>query len=261
MKKIIADFTVISNRGAGTDSFILKLSYSSPLPEILPGQFAEVLVERSPETFLRRPISVFDVDYGKNQLELLIQVVGPGTKALSELEKGASLNMVLPLGNSFTLPDVMPSGKVLLIGGGVGIAPLLMLGKALMKKGIEPEFILGFRNKERIIGYERFTAAGRVHITTEDGSAGEKGFVTSHSVLKEERIAKIYSCGPDPMMKAVAGFAYEHDIDCEVSLEQLMACGIGVCLCCVVDTSHGRVCTCTDGPVFNIKTLKWQTSQ
>ncbi len=103
---------------------------------------------------------------------------------------------------------------------------------------------------------KEFEAVGKVHLSTEDGSAGEKGLVTKHSVL-DGKIDRIFCCGPSPMMKAVAGIAREKGIDCEVSLENMMACGLGACLCCVENTVKGNVCVCTEGPVFNIEMLNW----
>jgi dihydroorotate dehydrogenase electron transfer subunit len=147
--------------------------------------------------------------------------------------------------------------KVLLIGGGCGIAPLLFLGKYLKSNGYIPDILLGFRNKERIIELEEYLKIGNVLITTEDGSQGEKGYVTLHSSLSTVKYNRIYCCGPDSMMKAVASYSRKRNIICEVSLENLMACGIGACLCCIVDTVKGHLCTCTDGPVFNINELKW----
>ena len=127
----------------------------------------------------------------------------------------------------------------------------------LKENGFSPDILLGFRNKDRIIEYEEYVELGEVFLTTEDGSRGEKGFLTDHPVLRSVNYDMVYCCGPDPMMKAVAGYCIKNDIACEVSLENLMGCGIGACLCCVVDTVKGKLCTCTDGPVFNIKELKW----
>jgi dihydroorotate dehydrogenase electron transfer subunit len=212
-------------------------------------------VEGSPETFLRRPLSVHDVDYDKNTIKLLVQIAGKGTETLSKLRAGATLNLIYPLGNSFTLPG--ENERLLLVGGGCGVAPLLYLGKYLKSKGYIPEVLLGFRNNDRIIEYDEYLRMGPVHFTTEDGSKGEKGFVTDHPVLKNTNFDRIYCCGPQAMMKAVAHYCLKNNITCEVSLENLMACGIGACLCCVVDTMKGHLCTCIDGPVFNIKELKW----
>lgn len=256
MSKSIADLKVIGNKRLNNDFFILELSGGEQkLPEMKPGQFVQAKVEGSPETFLRRPLSIHDVDYGANTFKLLIQLAGKGTLQLSTLKNGEFLNLVFPLGNSFTMP--VKGERILLVGGGCGIAPLLFLAKTLKKNGHVPDTLLGFRNKERIIEYEQYLNIGKVFMTTEDGSVGEKGYVTSHSVLQGSYYRRVYCCGPESMMRAVATWAKEHDAICEVSLENLMACGIGACLCCVVDTVNGHLCTCTDGPIFNIKDLKW----
>lgn len=255
MTKRTQDLQIVENKQLKKDFFILELSPPDNLPEILPGQFVQVRVEGSPETFLRRPVSFYDVDYTRNTLRLLIQVVGKGTEALSRMTAGETLNLVYPLGNTFTMPSV--GDNCLLVGGGVGIAPLLYFAKRISKSGINPDILLGFRNHDRIIDYDEFSNYGVVQITTEDGSAGEKGFVTDHSILGKKQYDRIYCCGPDPMMKAVGRYAKSQGIFCEVSLENMMACGFGICLCCIVKTNKGNICTCTEGPVFNINDLKW----
>jgi dihydroorotate dehydrogenase electron transfer subunit len=147
--------------------------------------------------------------------------------------------------------------KVLLIGGGCGIAPLLYLGRSLKLQGFDPEFLFGFRNSKRILEYSEYESLGKVWLTTEDGSAGIEGLVTEHPVLTKNNFDKIYCCGPEMMMMAVAKYCKDNNIFCEVTIENLMACGIGACLCCIVDTVKGNLCSCTEGPVFNINYLKW----
>ena len=137
------------------------------------------------------------------------------------------------------------------------MAPLLFLAKHLKSSGFVPDILLGFRNSERIMEIDEYRAAGNVFIATEDGSEGAKGYVTDHPLLKSVACDRVFCCGPERMMKAVARYCGENNINCEVSLEKLMACGIGVCLCCVAETVRGNVCTCTEGPVFNTKELKW----
>lgn len=257
MKKYIHDFQIIANRRVNEEYFVLSLSGNRQLPEIKPGQFVQVRVDNAPNTFLRRPFSVYDVDYKKNILYLLIQIVGEGTRILSELKKGEILNLIYPLGNSFSLPD---GEKALLIGGGVGVAPLMLLARWLKEQKKEPVFLFGFRNSGLLVDIDLFTGFGKVHIATDDGSTGEKGLVTQHSFLRKVTgdISMVYTCGPDVMMKAVALWAEKKDIPCEASLENTMACGFGACLCCAQETVHGILHVCTDGPVFNTKELIWQ---
>lgn len=255
MTKRIEDLKIVASKRLNNDFFILELAGGNKLPEFKPGQFAQVRVDDSPDTFLRRPISIHDVDYGKNTFKILIQIVGKGTEKLSELKNGEFLNLIYPLGNSFALPE--KNEKVLLVGGGCGIAPLLFLGRYLKSNGIIPDILLGFRNSARIIEFEEYQEIGNVYVTTEDGSKGEKGYVTAHSVFFEKKYDRICCCGPDTMMKAISAYCKPRGIICEVSLENLMACGIGACLCCVVDTIKGNLCTCVDGPIFNVNDLKW----
>lgn len=257
MKKYILDLKVNSVEALSDKHVLIKLTHSEPLPEMLPGQFVEVRVDDSPSTFLRRPISINNVDYERNELWLLVAAVGDGTRRLQQLRSGDTLNCVLPLGNSFTLPE-KPGAKVLLVGGGVGVAPLLYLGRKIKAMGMQPTFLLGARTAKDVLEKPLFEEVGRVLITTEDGSEGEKGFVTNHSVLASENFDLISTCGPKPMMMAVARYAYKNDIECEVSLENKMACGVGACLCCVEKTVEGNKCVCKDGPVMNIKNLSWQ---
>lgn len=257
MKKFILDLTVNSVEALSDKHVLIKLTDDNPLPEMLPGQFVEVRVDNSPSTFLRRPISINNVDYDRNELWLLVAAVGDGTRQLQKLQKGDRLNCMLPLGNSFTMPTDSAQ-KVLLVGGGVGVAPLLYFGKRIKEMGGEPTFLLGARSAKDVLERELFEQVGRVLITTEDGSEGEKGFVTNHSVLAQEHFDRISTCGPKPMMMAVARYAFKNDIECEVSLENKMACGVGACLCCVEKTVEGNKCVCKEGSVMNIKKLTWQ---
>ena len=256
MKKHLSDFTVIEKTRLTAHFVLLKFTHPNPLPEMLPGQFAEVKIDNSPETFLRRPFSINYFDKIKNEFWLLIRLVGKGTLKLSEINPGDKVNMILPLGNSFSLPKSL-NAKTLLIGGGCGTAPMLFLGAYLKAKGFAPTFLLGARSKPDLLQLDEFAKYGAVLITTEDGSAGEKGYITRHSILETDTFDHVYTCGPKPMMQAVANHAKEKNIFCEVSLENTMACGFGVCLCCVENTCEGNICVCKEGPVFNIKKLLW----
>ena len=254
MKKI-TDFRLIEKKEWAKSTFLL-LQSDEPLEEIKAGQFVQVRVDDAQHTYLRRPISIHDVDYQNRTITLLVQRVGEGTNKMSDIEIGDTLNIIYPLGNGFTIPE-NNEGNVILVGGGIGIAPLYYLGKMLKEKGIEPQFLLGGRSKSDLIMLEEFESVGKVYITTNDGSLGEAGFVTQHSIWKEKQFDMIYTCGPKPMMMAVTKIARENNIDCEVSLENLMACGLGACLCCVENTIEGNVCVCKEGPVMNINKLLW----
>ena len=256
MKKYILDLRVKSVEKVGGRYSLLKLTHEQPLPEMVPGQFVEVRVDNSPSTFLRRPISINFVDRDANELWLLVAAIGEGTRHITTLKPGDTLNCVLPLGNGFTMPK-SSSDRVLLVGGGVGVAPLLYMGAEMKRNGIEPTFLLGARSAADLLEIDLFRRYGRVCITTEDASEGEKGVVTNHSVLGE-KFDMIATCGPKPMMVAVARYAYKAGVECEASLENMMACGLGACLCCVEKTTEGNLCVCKEGPVLNIKKLLWQ---
>lgn len=259
MKKYILDLRVTEVTKPHPRYVLLKLTNpNGVLPEMKPGQFAQLRVDGSPTTFLRRPISIHFVDYKLNEVWFLVQTVGDGTNALAKLSVGDVLNVVLPLGNGFTMPE-SPEERILLVGGGVGCAPLLYMGKAMSDMGCRPAFLIGARTQADLLQLDLFSQYGDVYVTTEDGSYGEKGFVTQHSLLQsDEKFCRISTCGPKPMMMAVARYAKAQNIACEVSLENKMACGVGACLCCVEDTQHGHQCVCTDGPVFSMEELKWE---
>ena len=258
MKKRIEDLRVVSNNKLNEEFYVLKLYSEAGFSDILPGQFAQVRIDDMPSVFLRRPFSIYNIDEEQKTMELLIKIAGKGSEKLSSIKKGQFLNMVYPLGNHFSPPS---NPHVLLVGGGTGVAPLLFLGQYLKgKHNVQPQFLLGYRNSGLIVEKERFEAVGKVHITTDDGSYGKKGLVIDHPVIKESisEFSLIYTCGPEVMMKAVARMATDHNIECEASLENLMGCGFGACLCCIVDTvEKGHINTCTEGPVFNTKSLKW----
>ncbi|HBF88697.1 MAG TPA: dihydroorotate dehydrogenase electron transfer subunit [Bacteroidales bacterium] len=255
MKKQIKDFVIIQNQRVSPDSFMLRLRCFDPLEEIKPGQFVEILVNNSQSTFLRRPFSIHDVDYKENIISVYIKIVGDGTRQLAYSEEGDYLNLVYPLGNGF---EILENKKVLLVGGGCGIAPLLYLSKKLNEANNEVDFAFGGKSHDDIFSIEEFEQEGCVSISTEDGSFGEKGYVTQSQLMYQlEEYDAVYTCGPEPMMKALAKLAAEAKVECYVSLENTMACGIGACLCCVTETTKGNKCVCTEGPVFNTKDLKW----
>lgn len=257
MRKICEDFLVQATEQLSDRHWLMRLRSSSALPEMHPGQFVQVHIDDSPTTYLRRPISINMVDYERNEILLLVAAIGEGTRHLVRKKPGEKVNCLLPLGNSFTMPRSTDE-RFLLVGGGVGIAPMLFLGKRLAELGVRPSFLLGARTADELLEKDMFNELGDLYLTTEDGSEGEKGYVTNHSILKEKQFDRIATCGPKPMMMSVARYAKQNGIECEVSLENDMACGLGACLCCVEDTTDGHICVCTEGPVLNIKKLLWQ---
>ena len=257
MRKSVQNLKVIANLQLNEDHHLLKLLVPDQLENIVPGQFANILVDQSQSIFLRRPFSIHTVDYQNNIISILIKEVGEGTRSLAHVQVDSYLNVIFPLGNGFSIPE--SNEKVLLVGGGCGVAPLLHLAQFLSGNLNSINILLGARSVGDLVELDQYSIYGKVFTTTEDGSHGEKGFVTDHSIfdLAIDSFTKIYCCGPEPMMKAVAARAKASSVDCEVSLENTMACGFGVCLCCVTETIQGHKCVCTDGPVFNINQLKW----
>ncbi len=253
MKKI-TDFVISERCDFGKVSMLVLHSHDE-LPYIFPGQFVQVRTDGAKHTYLRRPISIHDVDYEHHNVTLLVQRVGEGTNAICDSEVGSVLNVVYPLGNGFSVSSDWKS--VLLVGGGIGAAPLLYLAKILNAKGLQLSVLLGGKTKHDLIRIDEYRKYADVMITTDDGSLGEKGFVSQHSVWNSRDFDHIAVCGPLPMMKSVAAMARQKNADCEVSLENMMACGLGACLCCVENTKEGNVCVCKEGPVFNINRLLW----
>ena len=236
----------------GPDIWLMQIELPRIAKEAKPGQFVHVKVN-DPRYILRRPISIAGTDAGRGIVEIIYRIVGKGTEAMSHLKVGDTLDCLGPLGTSFD----MDKDHIVGIGGGVGIAPLLYFGQEIVRMGAKPTFLLGARSESDLLELEEFCKLGRVLITTEDGSAGEQGFVTNHSILQHERFDQISTCGPNPMMKAVARVATELGVRCEASLENMMACGVGACLCCVEKTTEGNLCVCKEGPIFDVKRLLW----
>lgn len=254
--KRIENLTITEIKRLNPEYFVVYAQSKGDLSDVKPGQFVNIDVPDSKTTFLRRPISVHDVRTDDNSIGFFVKIVGCGTQHLSNLAVGAPLNVLYPLGNGF---DYSSSKKPLLVGGGCGVAPLYYLAKKMAENGVRPTLLFGARNAEGIHLVKEFRNVGDVEIITENGSLGEQGLVTAHTVFSRlGQFDKIFVCGPEPMMKAVARKASEAGIECEVSLENTMACGIGACLCCVTDTKEGHKCVCTEGPVFNSNQLKWQ---
>ncbi len=252
--RVVCDFILESQTPLGDSYGLLSFRADNPIPHVSPGQFAQVRIDRSKTTFLRRPISICSANPAEGRVELLVRRAGDGTDALLRTPVGSVVNLMLPLGHGFTVPEKAES--LLLVGGGVGVAPMMSLGLELKARGFSPEFLLGARTAADLLLLERFEALGKVHITTDDGSAGVRGVVTAHPRIQQPS-DMIYCCGPKPMMVAVAAAAAKIGAPCEVSLENMMACGLGACLCCVEKTVRGNVCVCTEGPVFNSNELTW----
>ena len=178
--KRVKDFKVTNTQWLNSTSYLLTLQSNCEIEKIEPGNFAELEVPNSSDVFLRRPISIYDVDYSNNTISYYIKAIGKGTKKLGGLDNGSIVSTIYPLGNSF---GELKSGKALIVGGGSGIAPFKLLAEKLILSNIEVSFLFGARTKEDIVLIGEFSKLGDVFITTEDGSLGEKGLVTQHSVF------------------------------------------------------------------------------
>jgi dihydroorotate dehydrogenase electron transfer subunit len=229
-------------------------------PLVQPGQFAHVRILPLKEALLRRPFSIFQVS--GDRLSILYKTIGKGTEVLSRMRPGEELSMIGPLGHGFTVPR--PGGETpLLVAGGYGMAALYLLAQRSPQKGI---VFVGGRRRVDILCEEEFRALGwEVRVTTEDGSHGETGLVTRALLAELKRPTpgrKLFACGPTPMLKAVGRLAAEFDLPAELSLDEHMGCGIGVCLTCVVPIKAGDSWeyqrTCTDGPVFDSRQVAWE---
>lgn len=259
MKKFVLKGTIIENRPLNDSYYLLRVDIGKALLkegfQPTPGQFVQVDADAT-GAFLRRPISICNFDETTALMDLLVQKVGLATDRWASYQPGDRIDLVAPLGIGFSLNLDWVGASPLLVGGGVGVAPLLYLAKRLSEKGITPSILLGAKRSELLVLEETFSLYGNLYYTTENGSKGETGFVTDHSIWQQKH-SSVFTCGPMPMMKAVAALAKKFNYPCEVSLENKMACGIGACLCCVEKTTTGHLCTCTEGPVFNIEKLLW----
>lgn len=221
-----------------------------------PGQFVNVRVNSGTCPLLRRPFAVHRKDKDKELFELLYEVVGNGTRALSMRKIGEELDVIGPLGNGFKIDREKKSA--ILVAGGIGIAPLACLAEELIKQKKEVFVILGSKTNNfnwlSVDGY-------KLSVCTEDGSAGHKGLATDilENMLSTipYTLSAIYACGPKAMLKAAAGIALSKQADCQISLEEKLACGIGACLGCSVKTKNGYKLVCKDGPVFNSGEIIW----
>ena len=236
---------------------VYKLTLSSPniCQEAKPGQFVNVRISHKYEPLLRRPLSIHRIIKKDNAFQLLYEVVGKGTAILAQTKPGDELDILGPLGNGFTLPS--DRHTIILVGGGMGIAPLLCLAEKIKDQMI---VFLGASTKAKLYCEKDFRQfADNVIISTDDGSYGGKGVVSDSLISRITdyalRTTIIYACGPQAMLEAVASIARKNKIPCQVSMEAKMACGIGTCMGCVINTKNGYKKVCDDGPVFDAEEI------
>ena len=239
---------VIRQEEIATDIYSMWIDTEQIAAHAKPGQFVSVYCNEG-SRLLPRPISICEIDKAAGRLRLVYRIAGKGTEEFSKFAEGTTVKIVGPLGNGFTLKDK----KAFLIGGGIGIPPMLELAKNL---DCEKQIVVGYRNNELFLA-EEFKKYGEVYVATEDGSVGTKGNVLD--AIRENGLTAdiIYACGPTPMLRALKEYAAEHGIECWISMEERMACGIGACLACVCKSkdkdAHSNVKNkrvCKEGPVF-----------
>ncbi len=251
---------IVSNERDTDLYFRLVVRAPQIAPLVQPGQFVHVRILPLKEALLRRPFSVFQVT--GDSLSILYKTIGQGTEVLSRMHPGEELNLIGPLGHGFTVPQ--PGGEVpLLVAGGYGMAALYLLAQRSPQKGIA--FVGGKRRVDVLCEGDFRALDWEVRVTTEDGSHGLKGLVTQILVTELNRRTpgrKLFACGPTPMLKVVGQLAAQFNLPAELSLDEHMGCGVGVCLTCVVPvkTADGWEYqrSCTEGPVFEARQLAWE---
>ncbi len=250
---------VLTNEHLGCNLYLLKVESPEIAARIEPGQFVHTLIPGMEGHILRRPFSVYDADAENGTIEILYQTVGFGSRHLCGIEPGGLVSNIGPVGNGWQVPD--GCSRVLLVGGGVGAAPLFMFAKRLVASGVETDVVLGAQTEEAMVCAERYESAlGKpVVIATDDGTLGYSGFCTgpAQEMIDGNAYDLVACCGPEPLMRIVSNMAQEAEVPCQVSMERRMACGVGACLSCVVDTSSGKRRCCVDGPVFDAKEVTW----
>lgn len=257
---------ILRHREVAPGHWEIELPRVEQLAESEPGQFLTVLCrsDDSCDPFLRRPFSIYRA--GEGTISFLYRVVGRGSRQLSGTREGALLDCVGPLGRGFVYRDLPAGARVALVGGGVGTPPLFFLSQALLGMGIVPEVYAGFASAGQVVAVDAWRRLGVAPlVSTDDGSLGQRGFVTQLLAgrLAEGGLDRIYACGPYPMLRAVARLAAEYGVACQVAMEEWMACGVGVCLSCVIKVADegapaGRwMRVCREGPVFDAAKVVW----
>jgi len=252
MPKIQNIFKVVSNEKICPKFFRLCLDAELIVKSIKPGQFIHIKVSDGLEPFFRRPFSVYRA---KKYVEILYEPIGVGTRAMSLKKPGDQLDVLGPLGNWFSLP---PKGtkQVVMIAGGIGVAPFLVLTDILAKKNYDLILLYGGRTRGHVYPMKEFKANGcKVYVVTDDGSVGAKGRVSElyAKINPDPKTTAVYTCGPHAMIESVSQFTKKHNLWCQASCEEVMACALGACLGCSIETTSGYKTVCYDGPVFDIK--------
>jgi dihydroorotate dehydrogenase electron transfer subunit len=255
--------TILSNEEVAEAHYLLRCECAEIAQHARPGQFVHVMISQDTGMLLRRPFTIYTVE--GHEITMLYQIIGEGTKQLSEMPTGTSLQVLGPLGNTFNL-TTKPEPAIL-VGGGAGIASLMLLAAALRENDIQTLGFIGAQHRARLLSVSDLESIGiAVHIATDDGSIGHHGYVTDvlADLLRETKWHRptIYACGPHGMLAAITKIAADFEVPAQIAMENRMGCAMGVCLGCVcpvrIDTNrveYQRVCT--EGPVFNATDIAW----
>lgn len=257
--RVLESVTVLANDRVAEGVGLVTLEAPQIAARVEPGQFLHLRIAHGADFILRRPFSVHVV--AGVACQLLYQVLGHGTRVLAEKRPGERMDAIGPLGHGFFVPDGTAHAAV--VAGGLGIAPMGLLLERLAKRGVAVTAVVGAPTRDRLVALGTVEAnASRVLVCTDDGSYGTKGFVTT---ALPDALADgpdvVYACGPEAMARAVAAACGDAGVPCQVSLERLMACGIGACLSCVVTLRSGTARACVDGPVFDAEEVSWAPSE
>jgi dihydroorotate dehydrogenase electron transfer subunit len=249
---------ILSNKEIAPDYYFLAVNASEAMRTARPGQFVMVRPSFGLDPLLRRPLSIHAVI--DEAMVVLYRAVGKGTRLLSHLKKGDLLDMVGPLGRGFSLPE--QELQVIFMAGGIGIAPLFFLADWIKCNSADTRMRLyyGARTEKELVCREAFSELGvEMRLATEDGSTGEKGLVTELVARDFDHLppGPVFACGPHPMLKALSRLPFGKNHRVQFSLEAIMACGMGVCLGCALETRSGYAHVCRDGPVFDLGELWW----
>lgn len=250
---------VVSNISLTNKLWLLKVEVEEIGKKLLPGQFVHILIPGMEGHILRRPFSVYYTEEDGDVLVILYQVVGFGSKHMTSLKEGAAVSVMGPIGNGWTIPDAATSA--LLVAGGVGGAPLYLFAESLITSGVNIDVILGAQTAQALVVEDKYEALSLngLYIATDDGTKGHAGFCTDlvAQCISNKQYDFVACCGPEPMMKIVSQQSLNAHIPTFISLEKRMACGIGACLSCIVETTNGKKRSCVDGPIFDAAEVIW----
>lgn len=245
--------------------YLLHLDCSEVAEQSQPGQFVHLRVGDGTDPLLRRPFSVMLAYPETDEVQLLVRTVGRGTEIIATHEAGTRYDLLGPLGRGWTMPT--DRENVLLVAGGVGVAPLIFLADRLRRARPQPyvRALFGGATQDALVCWTDFASrCDEFMAVTEDGSAGESGLVTEvmATEIERDRPDRVYACGPDAMLAETARICAETAVPCEISMEQWMGCGLGACLGCAVPAAGGGyVRVCTEGPVFDAAAINWEVSR